>query len=115
MEEHYFEPEPNVIESSTGFAIRVLGRTGMRYTEGSRSVEIDSEVGGTSTPAIAMFKDSIRVWRDPDRPEPVTDSDRDRIVENIRRAFKACGRQLVVQKPFDWSSIAMRRPNNPHG
>jgi hypothetical protein len=44
MEEHFSEPEPNVIESSTGFSVRVLGRTGMRYTEGERSVWIDSEV-----------------------------------------------------------------------
>lgn len=114
MKEHFSEPEPNVIESSAGFAVRVLGRTGMRYTEGCRSVEIDSEVGGTSTPEIAMFKDSIRVWRSPDYPEPVTDSDRDRIVANIRRAFEACGRQLIIQEPFDWSSVAIRRPNDRH-
>jgi hypothetical protein len=49
MTESFSEPEPNVIESSQGFSVRVLGRTGMRYTEGCRSVEIDSEVGGAST------------------------------------------------------------------
>jgi hypothetical protein len=111
MNEYFSEPEPNVIESSAGFSVRVLGRTGMRYTEGSRSVGIDSEVGGTSAPAIAMFKDSIRVWETPDFPEPVTGSDRDRIVANIRRAFDACGRELHVQESFDWSSVAIRPPN----
>src|SRR5262249_28259654 len=39
MDEWFSEPEPNVIESSTeGFTVKVLGRTGMRYTEGNRSV-----------------------------------------------------------------------------
>jgi hypothetical protein len=57
-----------------------------------------------------MFKDSIRVWEAPDYPEPVTDDDRDRIVANIQRALHACGRELHVQEPFDWSSVALRRP-----
>jgi hypothetical protein len=33
MQEHLSEPEPNMIESSTGFSVRVLGRTGMRPHE----------------------------------------------------------------------------------
>lgn len=114
MEESFSEPEPNVIESSAGFSVRVLGRTGMRYTEGLRSVSIDSEVGGGSTPAIAMFTETIRMWEAPDYPEPVTDGDRDRIVANIRRAFAACGRELHVQGKFDWSSVALRPPNERH-
>ncbi len=61
MEEHFSEPELNVIESSTGFSVRVLGRTGMQYTEGERSVWIDSEVLATPR-AIAMFKETIRAW-----------------------------------------------------
>ena len=114
MDEWFSEPEPNVIESTSGFSVRVLGMMGMRYTEGLRSVRIDSEVGGTSTPTIAMFKDSIRVWEAPDYPEPVTDADRDRIVANIQRAFHACGYELHVQEPFDWSSVALRPPSERH-
>jgi hypothetical protein len=49
------EPEPNLIESSAGFSVRVLGRTGMRYIEGGRSVWIDSEVLGKPG-AIALHK-----------------------------------------------------------
>jgi hypothetical protein len=59
MEEHFSEPEPNVIETSTGFTVRVLGRTGMRYVEGGRSVRIDSEVLARPG-AIAMFKDRMK-------------------------------------------------------
>ena len=114
MEESFSRPEPNVVESSAGFSARVLGRTGMRYTEGVRSVEIDSEVGHTSGPVIAMFIGSIRVWETPDYPEPVTGADRDKIVANIQRAFHACGWGLHVQEPLDWSSVALRRPNERH-
>jgi hypothetical protein len=113
MEEHFSEPEPNVIESSAGFAVRVLGRTGMRYTEGSRSVSIDSEVLAKPR-AIAMFKESIRTWEGPE-PGAVIATERDQIVANIKRAFMACGYELEVQEPFDWSTVAMRRPGEPRG
>lgn len=108
-DEHFWEPEPNVIESSAGFSVRVLGRTGMRYQEGDRSVWIDSEVLATPR-AIAMFSPSIRVWESPDDPGPVSDAERDRIVANCQRAFAACGYALEVAGPFDWDSVAMRRP-----
>jgi hypothetical protein len=42
MGEQFSEPAANVIESTEGFSVKVLGRTGMRYTEGTRSVWIDS-------------------------------------------------------------------------
>jgi hypothetical protein len=42
LSEQFSEPEVNVIESTEGFSIRVLGRTGLRYTEGARSVWIEN-------------------------------------------------------------------------
>jgi hypothetical protein len=36
--------QPNAIESTEAFFIKVLGRTGLRYIEEARSVWIDSEV-----------------------------------------------------------------------
>jgi hypothetical protein len=109
MEEHFSEPAPNVIESSTGFAVRVLGRTGLRYTEGARSVWIDSEVLAQPG-AIAMSKDSIRTWEGPEHGA-VSATERDQIVGNIKRAFVACGYELQVQEPFDWATVAMRPPD----
>jgi hypothetical protein len=101
MEEHFSEPEPNVIESSTGFTVRVLGRTGMRYVEGGRSVRIDSEVLARPG-AIAMFKDRMKEDSPNDSAE-ITEADRDRITSNIKRAFDACGYDLEVQADRDWS------------
>jgi hypothetical protein len=111
MHEYFTEPEPNVIESSTGFSVTVLGRTGMRYSEGERSVWIDSEVLATPG-AIAMFKETIRAWEGPDHAE-VSATERDRIAGNIKRAFDACGYDLQVQEPFDWGSVALRPPHQP--
>jgi len=102
MEEHFSEPEPNVIKSSAGFMVRVLGRTGMRYMEGGRSVWVDSEVLARPG-AIAMFKDSMKAWEQPNDSAEFTGADRDRIANNIKRAFDACGYDLEVQPDGDWS------------
>ncbi len=101
MEERFSEPEPNVIDSSAGFSVRLFGQTGMRYTEGHKSVSIDSKVlakRGT----IALFKDSLKAWESPDASALVNDNDRNRIVENIKRAFESRGYELQVHEDFDW-------------
>lgn len=105
--ERFSEPEPNLITSSSGFSIKVSGRAGMQYVEGPRSIWIDSEVLAKPG-SMSMYVSSIRVWESPDDPGPVTDQDRSRIVENIKRAFEACGYELQVIGPFDWSSVALR-------
>ena len=43
-DEAFSEPEPNVIKSSAGYSVRVLGRTGLEYTERGRTVWRHSEV-----------------------------------------------------------------------
>ena len=68
MSEQFSEPEPNVIQSNEGFMVKVLGRTGLRYIEGERSVWIDSEVLGKPR-AIAVIKKSIRFWEGPEPAE----------------------------------------------
>jgi hypothetical protein len=112
MEERFSEPEPNVIESTSGFSVRVLGQTGLRYSEGERSVWIDSEVLAKPR-AITMSKKTIRFWEGPE-PGEVSAEDRERIANNIKRAFEACGYELQVQEPFDWTSVALRPPNERH-
>jgi hypothetical protein len=114
--ERITEPQPNVIESSVGFSVRVLGRTGLRYQEGSRSVRIDSEVLAKPR-AIAMYKDSIKSWEGCD-PDEVGDADRDRIADNIKRAFEACGYELQVHVPdrewLAWYSDHKRAAEQRH-
>ena len=109
MSEWFSEPESNLIESNVGFSIKVLGRTGLRYIEGDRSVWIDSEVLAKPG-AMALFKDSIKMWEGK-RSGPVSTADRDRIASNIKRAFEFCGYELQIQEPFDWTSVAIRPPD----
>jgi hypothetical protein len=112
MEEWCSEPEPNVIESSTGFSVRVLGRTGLRYMEGHRSVWIDSEVLAKPA-AIALFKDSIKRWEG-DSAGQVSEADRDRIASNIKRAFEFSGYELEVHTDFDWRGSSSRGSGSSH-
>src|SRR4051812_5373122 len=107
-DETFSEPEPNVIASTAGFSVRVLGRTGLRYIEGDHSVWIDSEVLATPR-GIVMHAPSARVWEGPE-PREVSDAERERLVSNIKRAFAACAYDLEVLGPFDWHSVAMHRP-----
>lgn len=76
MTERITEPQPNVIESSASFSVRVLGHIGLRCQEGDRSVWIDSEVLAKPR-AIAMYMDSIKYWEGCD-PGQVSDADRGR-------------------------------------
>jgi hypothetical protein len=111
MEERFSEPEPNLITSTEGFSVRVLGRTGLLYQEGERSMWIDSEVLATPR-TIATSKDSIKHWDTPD-DGLIDDVARDRIADNMKRAFEGCGYFLEVHEPFDWDTVAIRRPAKP--
>jgi hypothetical protein len=84
-------PRPNLIESTEGFAVEILGRVGMRYSERGKSVEIDSEV--LATPEIAVDTESICKWNDGSAIDDVT---RNRIVQNIRDAVRSQGEDIVI-------------------
>ena len=77
-------PRPNVIESEKGYSVEVLGRTGLRYTDGGRVLHIDSEVlAGPS--GIIIYSQSIN-----------TEKDKAKIIENIQAAFKFRGFDIQV-------------------
>jgi immunity protein 74 of polymorphic toxin system len=91
----FTSPRPNLYESSEGFSVEVLGCTGLRYREAGRQMFVDSEVlAGPS--AVAVYKETIQNWDPPYDNVPVTDSDRDRILSNIRNAFRSQGFEIDV-------------------
>lgn len=95
MAERFATPRANLITSSAGFEVEVTGRTGIRYSEADRTVLVDSEIlapPGT----MALYRGSIRAWQPPHASEEITDSERTRIVENIRRAFVFKGHDLQI-------------------
>ena len=88
-------PRVNVIESDEGFSVEVLGRTGLLYTEGSKSMYIDSEILA-SPGGIAVIKKSIHAWNPPHNKEIIDDTKRNTIIDNIRRAFGSQGDDISV-------------------
>ncbi len=88
-------PGPNLYERSDGFSVEVLDQTGLRYREDGRQMFVDSEVL-TGSSGMAVYKDTIQNWDPPNDKIPITDSDRDRILKNIRDAFRAQGFDIDV-------------------
>ena len=80
-------PKINVISSDDGFSVEVLGRTGIEYREGGKSMFVDSEVLATGR-GIAVFRNSIKGWRLPYEKEQITAEERQRILGNICRAIE---------------------------
>jgi hypothetical protein len=88
-------PRLNVIESDSGYRVEVLGRTGLRYSEGDRTMVIDSEILD-SVAGMALWESSIERWEPPNNSVLIDEGERRRIVENIRAAFGAKGYELEV-------------------
>jgi len=83
------------IVSNEGFSVKILGRTGLQYTEGSKTLHVNSEVlAGPS--GLGIYKNSIKSWDLPYDNETIDESKRDAIVENIRRAFRFDGYEIAV-------------------
>ena len=69
--------------------------TGLRYSESGRQMFVDSEVV-TGPSGMAVYKDTMQKWDPPYDNVPVSDSDRDRILNNIRDAFRSQGFEIDV-------------------
>lgn len=91
---HFSVPRVNVVESDSGFAVEVLGRTGIRYTEGEKTMLIDSEV--LATAGIAVRASAINRWDPPHDRDEVPAGERRRIIENILDALAYTGGQLQI-------------------
>jgi hypothetical protein len=76
----------NVVASDEGFSVKVLGRTGIEYREGGKVAFVDSEVLATGF-GMAIFAGSIKGWLAPHENDLMTEEDKRRILENIRRAI----------------------------
>jgi hypothetical protein len=88
-------PRINVIESDEGFSVEVLGLTGIKYTENKKALNIDSELlAGPS--GLGIYKDSIKTWNFPHSKKIIDEAERERIVDNIKRAFKFRGFEIQV-------------------
>jgi len=95
MSGRFSSPRPNLVESDEGFSVEVLGRTGLRYAEQGRTIFIDSEVLATAD-AMALYSVSIGAWDPPHENDVLSQTDREDIIDKIRRAFTSQGWTLEV-------------------
>jgi hypothetical protein len=78
-------PRANVIQSDSGFSVEILGRTGLRYTEGDRSLHVDSEVVAEPT-GLVVYSQTLISWDAP-TGTPINEIEKEIIIANIREAF----------------------------
>jgi len=90
----FSEPTVNVIQHRSGFSVKVLGRTGILYSEQDRTMHVDSEV--LASPGMAIYVKSIRAWDPPYQDVSVTPEDSIRIVRNICAAIAWKGESVEV-------------------
>ena len=90
-----FTSRRNRIVSDSGFIVEITdGRGGLRYSEGARSVDVDSEF--LAEKGVAIYPDSIRSWTDSTGTTPVPTPEVERITRNIVAAFAFDGYSAEV-------------------
>jgi hypothetical protein len=88
-----FIRDGNFIRSSTGFTVEGLGRTGLRYREGDRSILIDAEVLSNG---IAVITRPGLHWDPPYQHERLHANDQSRIIANICSAYASVGEPITL-------------------
>jgi len=89
------EVRTNLVASDDGFSVEVLGRTGLTYREGNRSMFVDSEVmAGPS--GLLVYSSSIGKWDPPFDSELISEAVKVKIISNIRDAFRFQGYDIEV-------------------
>jgi hypothetical protein len=96
--EESFEQDGAWIRSFKAFKVRALGRSGMEYVSGTLILRLDTEA--LPTPAFVL------------NPRTLPDDTRDRVIEDVTRAWRWSGFEIQVAGPFEWGSVAVRPPQD---
>ena len=77
-----------------GIVVELLGRCGLKYIDGPRTVFVDGEVlvGGSD---YVVYEKGMRPWDA--TGTPISDADRTRILARIKEAFAANGMVLEIE------------------
>jgi hypothetical protein len=95
-------PRVNVIESDEGFSVEIISRTDLRYTQGDKTLIVDSEILASTSPFfLVIFPDSIQSWDPPHEGEPIDKATRKSIIDNICRAFAFKGQRIKVHDIYE--------------
>lgn len=64
------------------YRVKLKGRSKIEYIEGDRRLEIDSEfLAGNA--GIVIYSSSLKTWNAPFNNEPLSETDKERIKQNI--------------------------------
>ncbi len=74
--------------------VTLLGRSGMRYREGSKTVFVDGEILNGPFDFV-IYKSSIRTWEA--LHEPISEADQAKIIESIKGICKHHGLTLDIE------------------
>ena len=89
-------PRPNLYASPDGYSVEILGRTGLRYRDGRKSIYVDAEVLGLPA-GIAIYQSSIRRLESAHDWTDLPPDERTRILRSIVATLNAQGTGVVPQ------------------
>ena len=90
-------PRPNLIVSRSGYLVEVRLPNTIFYAEGDRRMAISVEALATTEPKLAIRRKDVKKWIKANQESAVSDDERDRILQNIHRAFDFKGWILDVE------------------
>ena len=71
------------------YNVKLCGRAGIEYSEGGRTLKVDSEFLVEGEFDLVIYTSSIRRWDSPDSLEDLSPSEVERIKQNIATALKS--------------------------
>jgi hypothetical protein len=77
------------------YKVVAKGRSGLLYKEGGKTITVDSELLSESL-GIAIFTNSIKSWNAPFNEEVLSEEDRSRIIENIKKDLEREKRKVIL-------------------
>lgn len=72
-----------------------IDRFSIRYREAGRSLLIEQDLQADPR-LVAIERASMRAWEPPHEREPISEAQKDEIIENLRRAFATRGYRLML-------------------
>jgi hypothetical protein len=77
------------------YKVVAKGRSGLLYKEGEKTIAVDSEQLSESL-GIAIFTNSIKSWEAPFNDEALSNEDRTRIIENIKKELEKHKHKVIL-------------------
>jgi len=91
-------PNDRTFESSDGWSVTAVGRSELRYREGGKVLLIESDRLDSGKEFLALYTGSMHRFEPPYDADVLTAADRDRIVHNIRTAYRSAGLEIRVSE-----------------